>query len=117
MELLWSSLKTRELVHLAGAYLADAAEQGIHRINQNQQTALVLPHPHRTHHPPADPTKLLTPRSVARTRSRSRTARVVLMLGSCLPTAPILYLRGPRGDNLAARRALSVARCMMKGMP
>ncbi|MER7900815.1 tyrosinase family oxidase copper chaperone [Streptomyces sp. NPDC096046] len=37
MELLWSSLKKRELAHLAGDHLADAAatEQGIHRINTN----------------------------------------------------------------------------------
>ncbi|MFJ6598916.1 transposase, partial [Streptomyces violaceusniger] len=36
--LLWSSLKKRELANLAGDHLADVAdatEQGIHRINAN----------------------------------------------------------------------------------
>ncbi|WP_232542990.1 transposase [Streptomyces sp. QHH-9511] len=40
VELLWSSLKKRELANLAGNHLADVAdatEQGIHRINQSQQ--------------------------------------------------------------------------------
>ncbi|MEV3974356.1 transposase [Streptomyces sp. NPDC050698] len=38
VELLWSSLKKRELANLAGDHLADVAdaiEQGIHRINAN----------------------------------------------------------------------------------
>ncbi|WP_381802822.1 transposase [Streptomyces niveus] len=38
VELLWSSLKKRELANLAGGHLADVAdatEQGIHRINAN----------------------------------------------------------------------------------
>lgn len=35
VELLWSSLKKRELANLAD--VADATEQGIHRINQNRQ--------------------------------------------------------------------------------
>ncbi|MGW4568366.1 transposase [Streptomyces sp. NPDC004561] len=38
--LLWSSLKKRELANLVGDHLADvadASEQGIHRINRNQQ--------------------------------------------------------------------------------
>ncbi|MDQ1065288.1 transposase [Streptomyces canus] len=38
VELLWSSLKKRELANLAGdqlADVADATEQGIHRINAN----------------------------------------------------------------------------------
>ncbi|GCD42325.1 IS630 family transposase [Streptomyces paromomycinus] len=38
VELLWSSLKNRELANLAGSHLADVAyatEQGIHRINAN----------------------------------------------------------------------------------
>ncbi|MER7194864.1 transposase [Streptomyces flaveolus] len=38
VELLWSSLKKRELANLAGDHLADVAdatEQGIHRINTN----------------------------------------------------------------------------------
>lgn len=40
VELLWSSLKKRELANLAGDHLADVAdatEQGIHRINHNPQ--------------------------------------------------------------------------------
>ncbi|WP_281192589.1 hypothetical protein [Streptomyces vietnamensis] len=40
MELLWSSLEKRELANLAGDHLADVAEateEGIHRINQNRQ--------------------------------------------------------------------------------
>ncbi|MGW0316572.1 transposase [Streptomyces flavidovirens] len=60
VELLWSSLKKRELANLAGDHLADVAdatEQGIHRINQNRQlpwsflthTGLTSTHqPHRT---------------------------------------------------------------------
>ncbi|MDT0471065.1 transposase [Streptomyces sp. DSM 41014] len=35
VELLWSSLKKRELANLVGDHLADVAEQGIHRINHN----------------------------------------------------------------------------------
>ncbi len=40
VELLWSSLKKRELANLAGDHLADVAdatEQGIHRINTDPQ--------------------------------------------------------------------------------
>ena len=37
VELLWSSLKKRELANLAGDHLADATEHGIHRINNNPQ--------------------------------------------------------------------------------
>lgn len=40
VELLWSSLKKRELANLADDHLtdvADATEQGIHRINDNPQ--------------------------------------------------------------------------------
>ncbi|MDW6064236.1 transposase [Streptomyces sp. FXJ1.4098] len=37
MELLWSSLKKRELANLAGDHLADVAERGIRRINHNDQ--------------------------------------------------------------------------------
>ncbi|MET9017802.1 transposase [Streptomyces olivaceoviridis] len=40
VELLWSSLKKRELASLAGNHLADVAdatEQGMRRINQNDQ--------------------------------------------------------------------------------
>ncbi|MFE9045498.1 hypothetical protein ACFY9F_35680 [Streptomyces sp. NPDC012421] len=56
MKLLWSSLKKRELPNLACDHLADVAdatEQGIHRINTNPQ----LPRPFLTHtgltpHPP-----------------------------------------------------------------
>ncbi|GGR66254.1 transposase [Streptomyces roseolus] len=72
VELLWSSLKKRELPNLTGDHLAgvaDATEQGIHRINTNPQlpwsflahTGLALP---------PDPTEL-TERSV-RQRSTSR---------------------------------------------
>ncbi|GHJ97886.1 putative transposase [Streptomyces sp. NE5-10] len=66
VELLWSSLKKRELANLAGDHLADvadAAEQSIRRINTNPPTALVLPHPHRPHPPLTNPTEL-TKRSV-----------------------------------------------------
>ncbi|MFF7976193.1 hypothetical protein [Streptomyces sp. NPDC007905] len=56
MELLWSSLKNRELANLAGDHLADVAdatEQAIHRINQNQQLPWrVLTHTGLTIHPP-----------------------------------------------------------------
>ncbi|WP_256338860.1 transposase [Streptomyces sp. 2112.3] len=59
VELLWSSLKKRELANLAGDHLADVAdatEQGIHRISHNQH----LPWPFLTHigltiHPPHPP--------------------------------------------------------------
>ncbi|MFE5550219.1 transposase, partial [Streptomyces sp. NPDC056534] len=67
VESLWSSLKKHELANLAGDHLADiadATEQGIRRINDNQpSTALVFPRPHRTPHPPTNPTEL-TKRSV-----------------------------------------------------
>ncbi|WP_369779967.1 transposase [Streptomyces sp. R33] len=68
VELLWSSLKKRELANLAGDHLAevaDATEQGIHRNQPQPTTAMVLPRPHRTHHPPTTPTEL-TKRSVRR---------------------------------------------------
>ncbi|MFD9053625.1 transposase [Streptomyces zaomyceticus] len=59
MELLWSSLKKRELANIAGDHLADAAaatEQGIHRTNDNTQLPWVfLAHtglPIRLPHPP-----------------------------------------------------------------
>ncbi|WP_030775728.1 transposase [Streptomyces sp. NRRL F-2664] len=56
VELLWSSLKKRELANLAGAHLAEAAdatEQGIHRINQNRQLPCsLLTHTGLTIHPP-----------------------------------------------------------------
>ncbi|MFD3330606.1 IS630 family transposase [Streptomyces sp. NPDC058701] len=56
VELLWSSLKRRELVNLAGDHLADVAdatEQGIHRINQNRQLPWsFLTHTGLTIHPP-----------------------------------------------------------------
>lgn len=48
VELLWSSLKKRELANLAGDHLADVAdatEQGAHRINHNQH----LPWPYLAH--------------------------------------------------------------------
>ncbi|MDO0929556.1 transposase [Streptomyces sp. TG1A-8] len=51
VELLWSSLKKREL-----ANLADATEQGIHRINHNQQLPWsFLAHTDLTIHPPHPP--------------------------------------------------------------
>ncbi|MEV5731352.1 IS630 family transposase [Streptomyces pharetrae] len=56
VELLWSSLKKRELANLAGDHLADVAdatEQGIHRINQNRQLPWsFLTHTGLTIHPP-----------------------------------------------------------------
>ncbi|MFG2640136.1 hypothetical protein ACGFYP_04040 [Streptomyces sp. NPDC048370] len=58
MELLRSSLKKRELANLAGNHLADVAdatEQGIHRINQSQSQQLpwsFLTHTGLTIHPP-----------------------------------------------------------------
>ncbi|MER6434711.1 transposase [Streptomyces sp900105245] len=64
VELLWSSLKKRELANLAGDHLANVAnatEQGIHQ--PQPTTAVVFPLPHRTHHPPTTPTEL-TKRSV-----------------------------------------------------
>jgi hypothetical protein len=66
LELLGSSLKKRELAHLAGdrlADVADATEQGIHRINANPPTSMVIPRPYRPAHPPTTPTEL-TKRSV-----------------------------------------------------
>ncbi|WP_435841443.1 transposase [Streptomyces gardneri] len=56
VELLWSSLKKRELANLAGDHLADVAdatEQGIHRINDNPQLPWsFLAHTGLTIHPP-----------------------------------------------------------------
>ncbi|MEV8395512.1 MULTISPECIES: transposase [unclassified Streptomyces] len=56
VELLWSSIKNRELANLAGdhlADLADATERGIHRINQNNQLPWsFLTHTGLTIHPP-----------------------------------------------------------------
>ncbi|WP_234309524.1 transposase [Streptomyces sp. NRRL F-5193] len=66
VELLWSSLKRRELANLAGDHLAevaDATEQSIYQINHNPPAPLVLPRPHRPDHPPTNPTQL-TKRSV-----------------------------------------------------
>ncbi|MFD0432166.1 transposase [Streptomyces zhihengii] len=61
VELLWSSLKKRELANLAGDHLADVAdatEQGIHRINTNPQLPWsFLTHTGLTLHPP-DPQNL-----------------------------------------------------------
>ncbi|MFE2941424.1 transposase [Streptomyces sp. NPDC059255] len=59
VELLWSSLKKRELAHLVGdrlADVADATEQGIYRINHNQQLPWsFLHHTGLTIHPPHPP--------------------------------------------------------------
>ncbi|MFD3537806.1 hypothetical protein [Streptomyces sp. NPDC058664] len=59
MELLWPSLKKRELANLAGDHLVDVAgatEQGIHRINQNRQLPWsFLTHPGLTLHLPIPP--------------------------------------------------------------
>ncbi|SHM93787.1 transposase [Streptomyces yunnanensis] len=59
MELLWSPLKKRELANFAGdhlAYVADATEQGIHRINHNQHLPWsFLTHTGLTIHPPHAP--------------------------------------------------------------
>ncbi|MEU5307166.1 hypothetical protein AB0G88_41895, partial [Streptomyces noursei] len=59
VEPLWSSLKKREFANLAGDHLADVAdatEQGIHRINQNQQLPWsFLTHTGLTIHPPTPP--------------------------------------------------------------
>ncbi|SHN31330.1 transposase, partial [Streptomyces yunnanensis] len=59
VELLWSSLKKRELANLAGDHLADVAdatEQGIHRINHNRQLPWsFLTHTGLTIHPPTPP--------------------------------------------------------------
>ncbi|MFF9753765.1 transposase [Streptomyces sp. NPDC014344] len=56
MELLWSSLKKRELATCAGDHLddvADATGQGIHRISHNQQLSWsFLAHTGLTIHPP-----------------------------------------------------------------
>jgi transposase len=80
VELLWSSLKKSELANLAGDHLADVAdatEQGIHRINQNRQLPWsFLTHTGLTIHPPTHRTNekisrtamhpgSLTPRTVA----------------------------------------------------
>ncbi|EFG10373.1 hypothetical protein [Streptomyces clavuligerus] len=51
MELLWSSLKKRELANLAGL-----AEQGIHRVNNNPKPPCsFLTHTGPTIHPPHPP--------------------------------------------------------------
>ncbi|MFE9122365.1 transposase [Streptomyces sp. NPDC007172] len=59
VELLWSSIKKRELANLAGDHLADVAdatEQGIHRINNNPQLPWsFLTHTGLTIHPPHPP--------------------------------------------------------------
>ncbi|SMF36789.1 Transposase [Streptomyces sp. Amel2xC10] len=59
VELLWSSLKKRELANLAGDHLADVAdatEQGIHRINHNPQLPWsFLAHTGLTIRPPHPP--------------------------------------------------------------
>ncbi|MFE6127534.1 transposase [Streptomyces sp. NPDC056437] len=59
VELLWSSLKKRELTNLAGNHLADvvdATEQGIHRVNQNPQLPWsFLTHTGLTIHPTTPP--------------------------------------------------------------
>ncbi|MFJ3337949.1 hypothetical protein ACIPM1_25195, partial [Streptomyces sp. NPDC086766] len=59
VELLWSSLKKRELANLAGDHLADVAdatEQGIHRINANPRLPWsFLAHTGLTLHPPHPP--------------------------------------------------------------
>ncbi|MER6312132.1 transposase, partial [Streptomyces sp. NPDC001657] len=59
VELLWSSLKKRELANLAGDHLAgvaDATEQGIHRINQSRQLPWSFLTPTGlTIHPPTPP--------------------------------------------------------------
>ncbi|GHJ96251.1 hypothetical protein SNE510_57700 [Streptomyces sp. NE5-10] len=56
MELLWSSLKKRELADLAGNHLADVAdatERGIRRINTNPRLPWSFPvHTGLTLHPP-----------------------------------------------------------------
>ncbi|MFJ2198013.1 hypothetical protein ACIOIN_19275, partial [Streptomyces violaceusniger] len=59
VELLWSSLKKRELANLAGDHLADVAdatEQGIHRINANPRLPWsFLAHTGLTIRPPHPP--------------------------------------------------------------
>ncbi|MFC9759863.1 transposase [Streptomyces sp. NPDC056921] len=59
VELLWSSRKKRELANLAGDHLADVAdatEQGIHRINANPRLPWsFLAHTGPTIHPPRPP--------------------------------------------------------------
>ncbi|MFJ8470140.1 transposase [Streptomyces swartbergensis] len=59
VELLWSSLKNRELANLAGDHLADVAdatEQGIHRINANPRLPWsFLAHTGLTIHPAHPP--------------------------------------------------------------
>ncbi|MFD3485313.1 transposase [Streptomyces sp. NPDC058665] len=59
VELLWSSLRKRELANLAGDHLADVADatqQGIHRINTNPQLPWsFLAHTGLTIHPPHPP--------------------------------------------------------------
>ncbi|GGT02288.1 hypothetical protein [Streptomyces chromofuscus] len=56
MELLWSTIKARELANLAGDHLADVAdvtERGIHRISRNDQLPWsFLTHTGLTIHPP-----------------------------------------------------------------
>ncbi|MFF8716721.1 transposase [Streptomyces sp. NPDC015184] len=54
VELLWSSLKKRELANLAD--VADATEQGIHHVNANSRLPWpFLAHPGLTIHPPHPP--------------------------------------------------------------
>ncbi|MEU5548086.1 transposase, partial [Streptomyces sioyaensis] len=59
VEPLWSSLKKRELANLADDHLADVAdatEQGVHRINHNQHLPWsYLAHTGLTIHPPHPP--------------------------------------------------------------
>ncbi|GGP32678.1 hypothetical protein GCM10018980_74360 [Streptomyces capoamus] len=58
VELLWSSLKKRELANLAGDHLADVTDatgQGIHRINANPRLPWsFLAHTGPTTHPPTE---------------------------------------------------------------
>ncbi|MET9935357.1 hypothetical protein ABZ054_31930, partial [Streptomyces sp. NPDC006324] len=59
VELLWPSLKKRELAHLSGDHLADVAdatEQGIHHIDTKPQLPWsFLTHTGLTLHPPTPP--------------------------------------------------------------
>ncbi|MGW2407964.1 transposase [Streptomyces sp. NPDC001739] len=84
VEMLWSSLKKRELANLAGEHLADVAdatEQGIHRIIQNRQLPWsFLSHTGLTIHPPT-PTvhcpRLADPRPGRRNPARGPDVRAV----------------------------------------
>ncbi|MEU5547990.1 transposase, partial [Streptomyces sioyaensis] len=81
VELLWSSLKKRELANLAGDHLADVAEQGVHRINHNQHLPWsYLPHTGLTIHLPHPPDLRITVmplplRVLAVARRRGRAGR------------------------------------------